>query len=115
MLFAAEIAEWKSKLLEAEADQKTPAQNSTFEHTADYSWVKFNCKEYRLGPIAARVVQCLHEAYQRGQPEMTGARLLEIAGAPDTSRRLQSFFRSNGAWKTLVVSPHKGRYRLNLP
>jgi hypothetical protein len=114
MLFAAEIAEWKSELLEAEADQNAPAQNSTFEHADDYSWVRFRCEEYRLGPVAAAIVECLHKAYQRGQPEMTGARLLEIAGAPGTSH-LRSFFRSNGAWKTLVVSPQRGRYRLNLP
>jgi hypothetical protein len=112
-LFAVDTAEWKSKLLEAEADQTAPSQDLAFDHAEDYSWVKFNGKLYRLGPIAARVVEALDAADQRGEPGMKGARLLEIAGAPDTSR-LRDFFRNTGVWNTLIVSPQKGWYRLNL-
>jgi hypothetical protein len=114
MLFAAEIAEWKSKLLEAEAARTVPAQDSAFQYSDDYSWVKFNGKECRFGPVAAPIVEALHAARKRGQPEMTGARLLEIAGAPLTSR-LRDYFKNTGAWKSLIVSRHKGRYQLNLP
>lgn len=65
---------------------------------------------YWLTPTQARVVKALKEAADEGVLDVSGDELLKAAGSD--SVKLSDLFRRSAAWGNLIVSVHRGYYRL---
>lgn len=88
---------------------------SWIQHSPDFATVVCNGVSYDLTPNQAACVRILHDALLNGTPTMRGPSVLSRAEV--LAERLVDVFRLPGgkrhpAWRTLVVSPSKGKYRL---
>lgn len=95
----------------------SPAESSDdrFIHNEDYTAVSLDGMPYVLTTNQAMVIKALHEAYQRRTYWLGKDYLLEDL-LETNSNRLRDTFKSNlEAWKNLIASDKRGRYRLNLP
>ena len=81
-----------------------------FNASTDYSHVRCNGQEFRLGPIQAQVVRILHAAATRGEPWQSGKALLGEAGS--RSLKMSDIFKSKKDWPLLIESNGRGAYRL---
>jgi hypothetical protein len=81
-----------------------------FNASADYSHIRCNAREFRLGPIQAQVVRILHAAAQRGEPWQSGKVVLGEAGS--RSLKMSDIFKSKKDWPLLIESNGRGAYRL---
>lgn len=83
-----------------------------FRHERDYRVVTMRGQEFHLGEKQALVIRFLHEASLRGDPWQEGKVIL---GKADSQlERIRDLFKSQKAWKELIKSDGKSRYRLNL-
>jgi hypothetical protein len=84
-------------------------------HSDDFRSVRWYGNEYAFTTMQAACVQILWQAWQRGAPEMSQARILEDAGS--ASERLRDVFDKgkHGAWGTMIVPGRKGAFRLGKP
>lgn len=89
-----------------------------FAHSNDYRSITFNGEDFQLTTAQAKVIEILHEHYERGTPFVGMGALKEV----DNSGALRDLFRKTEQGlrilQTLITSdgtPIKGLYRLNLP
>jgi len=100
-----------SKRATSEKAQRPAA--SDFRHSEDYMVVTIHGQEFRLTSVQAQVIELLHQAYEKGQPDLGSALILEKIERK--SSRLRDIFRSRpSAWKALVRITGRGLVRLNL-
>ena len=71
--------------------------------------VRINGTEYRFGDIQAKILRLLYNAGASGNPWQNGKQILQEAGSE--SYTLANVFKRNPAWKRLIVSDGRGRYR----
>ena len=81
-----------------------------FSASADYSHIRCNGREFRLGPIQVQVVRILHAAARRGDPWQSGKAVLWEAGS--RSLKISDIFKSKKDWPLLIESNGRGAYRL---
>lgn len=79
----------------------------------DFTCFLWRGREYKFGEMQARVIKRLWQARENGSPWVYGKYLLTDAGSG--SNKLQSIFNHNQDWRNIILSDHKGKYRLNLP
>jgi len=82
-----------------------------FSHSDDYISIVFHKKQYVLTPLQAKVVEILHQNYERGTPDVQHAYVLEKIDY--AGKRLRDIFKKSELWGTLIVSVRKGVCRLN--
>jgi hypothetical protein len=97
---------------EAEHGLISAERPEPFTHRPDYSEVSLNGALFTLGPLQASVVRQLHRAAMAGRPWMEGTELLAASGS--RSGRLVDLFKKQPNWRSLIVSDHKGNWRLNI-
>jgi len=91
-------------------------ENATLVSQDGRRSVKWRGQTFSFTPLQAAIVMKLHEALQKGTPEVSHALLLAEAGSD--SRRLRDVFKAGGglcAWGTLILTypkTHKGTARL---
>ena len=86
---------------------------SLFSHRNEFAEVFFDGRTYRFGPCQARVVHILHEASKTDSPWLHGKAVLGRAGSSCT--RMADLFKAKKAWRELILSDGRGKYRLNIP
>jgi len=80
-------------------------------HNEDFTSVRAGGAWHALGPKQAAVIRILKEAAETQEPWRDGKRLLADAGS--SLLRLVDLFKRKTAWRQLVMTDGKGRYRLN--
>ena len=75
-----------------------------------YREVQLNGEIFHFGPIQAEVIRVLHGAYLAGEPWQSGKAILTAAGSK--SMKMIDVFKSQPNWRRLIVSDHRGCYRL---
>jgi len=80
---------------------------------SDFSYIVFRGREHTFGETQAKIIKRLYLAYMDGNPWQYGKRLLADAGAG--SERIHSVFKGKNNWQEVIISDHRGRFRLNLP
>lgn len=84
-----------------------------FIYSPDYRYIKLRGEEFRLTSVQAQVIEILHRNFLQGKPEIGQYFILEELGRK-TSRLWYIFKSRREAWKKLIVSNHKGIFRLNI-
>ena len=85
-----------------------------FEYSPDYSSVSLRGKKFTLTPMQRHAVKILHEAWEKGRPEVgVNYILVELESG---AHRLIDIFKSNKeAYRALMrKGERRGSYRLNL-
>ena len=86
-----------------------------FRHSPDYLSIRFRGKAFSLTSQQAQVIELLHERFKQGIPWLGKERIFIDLRKEFYSGKLKDIFRSRKeAWKALVVSDKKGRYKLNV-
>ncbi len=80
---------------------------------SDFSYILLNGKEHIFGETQAKIIKSLYIAYESGNPWKYGKCLLAECGAG--SERIHSVFKGKNNWQEVILSDHRGRFRLNLP
>lgn len=80
---------------------------------SDFSYIVLRGREHTFGATQAKVIKRLYLAYMEGNPWQYGKHLLADVGS--ASERIHNLFRSKSDWQDVILSDHKGRFRLNLP
>ena len=80
---------------------------------SDFSYIVLRGREHTFGETQAKIIKRLYMAYIDGNPWQYGKRLLADAGAG--SERIHSVFKGKNNWQDVILSDHRGRFRLNLP
>ncbi len=89
------------------------AETPIFMHSPDYRSVNFRGKMFTFTSRQAQAVEILHEAYNRGTPDVGKTYILEALDSNTT--RLKDAFQKSEAWGTLIIQgKRKGLYRLNI-
>jgi len=91
-------------------DKDDGASSPDLVQENDYRIVKFRGRDFRLGPLQARVVKLLHDAQQRGEPWVYGKTLLHEAGSK--GRRVSDLFKAKKDWRQVIDTGRRGFYRL---
>lgn len=89
-------------------------KTETFSHSPDYRSVTHRGIRYPLTQQQAQAIKVLHEAYEEGNRELSGAFILEKIESAKSSRLRDVFRSSREAWTALIKQPRRGSYRLNL-
>jgi hypothetical protein len=98
-------------LLASPPGEPTPSEG--FLPGPDYREVWLRREKFILTTNQARVVELLHQSYQRGTPALSQGYVL--AELDIRSQRLSQVFRRSSAWGKLVVpADGRGMYRLDL-
>lgn len=84
-----------------------------FQHSHDYRWVKLRGREFTLTPPQAEIVGILHEAYDRGYPDVSWKTICTQV-RQSSPRHMSDAFRTVADWRELIVSRRKDTYRLNI-
>lgn len=80
---------------------------------SDFSYIVLHGREHTFGETQAKIIKRLYIAYMDGNPWQYGKHLLADAGAG--SERIHSVFKGKNNWQDIIISDHRGRFRLNLP
>ena len=81
---------------------------------AGFTCVRWHGAAYTFGPMQARIVRVLWEAWERGVPDVDQRWLLNEAGSD--SDRLLDVFRGHPAWGAMIAGGAvRGTYRLADP
>ena len=84
-----------------------------FWHAPDYSEVRLHGQSFPFtGPIQRAVVRILHAAAETSEPWCLGKTILQKAGSTDLNMRMVNLFGRHVAWKVLILSDGRGKYRL---
>lgn len=84
-----------------------------FWHTSDYSEVRLHGESFSFkGDINRAVIRLLHAAAQTSEPWRLGKTLLKEAGSTDLNMRMVNLFGRHPAWKVLILSDGRRKYRL---
>ena len=70
-------------------------------------------QEYKFGEQQAKVIKCLWQAREKGNPWMYGKRILKDIDS--SSYRIKDIFSHNKYWRRIIKSDQNGKYKLNLP
>lgn len=85
-------------------------------HSANFTSVKWDGVEFVFTTNQANCIRVLWQALESGATTLSGVEVLERAGVNRSDDRLDQVFRSQAglhpAWKVMVESPQKGKYRL---
>ncbi len=79
----------------------------------DFTCFLWRGREYKFGEMQAKIIKMLWQARENGSPWLYGKRMLTEIGSK--SNKLQNIFNRNQQWHNIIVSDHKGKYRLNMP
>lgn len=91
------------------ADNKEPV----FINSKDYHSVTLKGKSFTLTALQAKIIKILHEEYLKGTPSIGEDTILNEIDSQ--SSRLVDIFRSTrGAWEALIASDRRGVFRLNI-
>ena len=94
----------------------------SFVHNNDYRIITWNGKTYQVSPYASVVIQCLHQAHEKGICQLHAHEvfskieedeLIELSNKP----RISNYFRSGGAkelWDNGFIEHERGFYWLNI-
>lgn len=98
----------------SQSDLPTPnyAGNNT-RHSPDFASVIWFGEQFTFTMNQAACVKVLWEAWENKTPILGAAAILEAADISQS--RLDLVFRGHPAWRTMIVSPSKGRYCLKTP
>ncbi|GEM_PF-841878 len=89
------------------------ATGHVFTYLSDYSEVTLRGSVYRFtGDIQKAVIKLLHEAAGTANPWRSGKATLTNAGSTDAAMKMGNLFRAHPCWGTLLLSDHRGKYRL---
>lgn len=92
---------------------KETAEGDPFWHAPDYSEVKLRGELFIFtGDINRAVIRLLHAAAGTSEPWRLGKTLLMEAGSTDLNMRMVNLFGRHPAWKVLILSDGRGKYRL---
>ena len=97
---------------EKPAEDEAASPSPPFWHSPDYREVRLGPDSFHLGAIQAEVVRALHAAHLAGDPWQSGKLLLTAAGSK--SLKMVDVFKSQPGWRRLILSNHRGDYRLAL-
>lgn len=90
-----------------------PEDNGPFWHAPDYSEVRLNGRPFPFtGEVQRAAIRYLHEAAGSSEPWRPGKIVLQEAGSTDLSMRMVNLFGRHSAWKILILSDQRGKYRL---
>lgn len=104
--------------LRCEPAAPPPSPADDISHSEDFHSVKWYGTEHTFTTTQAACVEVLWEAWKKGTPEMSQAKILEKAGS--AGRRLRDVFDEgpkgmNPAWGKMIAKGKKGSYRLSPP
>ena len=87
-----------------------------FSHSPDYRSVTIKGQTFVLTTNQAAIVQCLHEAYDNGNPELSQAYVFERIGSSALNPRLNDTFKGKSEAKKALIATGKGKgtIRLNI-
>jgi len=83
---------------------------SRFKHSNHYRHIVCCEEDFHLGNIQAKVVERLHDAFEKGEPWVYGKVILHDVGSQ--CHRMRDVFKSQPQWRDLIESDGKGHYRL---
>jgi len=90
--------------------------NQSATHSDDFHSVIWFGTRYDFNATQSQVVRVLWENWEKGTPDVGKERLLEAIDPESRRDRVDTVFRGNPAWKTMIVpASRKGNYRLNEP
>ena len=78
----------------------------------DFTCFIWHGKEYKFGETQGKVIKCLWEARETGNPWVYGKRILRDIDS--TCFRIKDIFGKNKYWRRIIVSDNKGKYKLNI-
>jgi hypothetical protein len=82
-----------------------------FTHTIDYRCISLDGKVYTFGAKQAHCIRLLHEAWQRGTPDVAE----DFLASEILDTKWPDLFRRHPAWNTVIVQgDEEGTVRLNL-
>lgn len=89
--------------------------NIDFSHSNDYSRIKHNGIDYKLGPVQAAVIIIMHKASDQGDGWCNGRAMLSEITCD--SKRMQDVFKqkANRDWKPLFERDFRGNIRIRRP
>jgi len=79
----------------------------------DFTCFIWHGREYNFGEQQAKVIKCLWQARENGQPWMYGKTILK--NIDSSMDRIKDIFGRNKYWRRIIISNNKGKYKLNLP
>jgi DNA-binding response OmpR family regulator len=92
---------------------ETKNNGAAFWHTPDYSELRLHGMHYHFkGDIQRAAIGFLHAAATTNEPWRLGKVVLQKAQSTDLSMRMVNLFGRHPAWRVVVVSDGRGKYRL---
>lgn len=89
------------------------SDDGSFWHAPDYSEVRLNGQSFLFtGDIQREAIRYLHDAATSSEPWRSGKTVLKAAGSKDLNMRMVNLFGRHAAWKVLILSNARGKYRL---
>lgn len=101
-----------SCLLVLTASDSNAVAEVEFAHSESYSSVRWRGREFELTEAQAGVVRNLHRARESGIEWVSTRDAL--ADVDTGATRVSDVFKGSPAWKSLVITAHRGRYRLDI-
>ena len=99
-----------------EGDRLDENLGTGFSHSPDYRSVTKNGKNYSLSTNQAAIVECLHETFKNGNPEVSQDYIFERIGSSANNPRMRDTFKSNLEAKEdlIATGETKGAFRLKI-
>jgi len=92
---------------------ETKQNGAAFSHTPDYSEIRLQGVPYHFkGDIQRAAIGFLHAAAGTDEPWRLGKVVLQKAQSTDLSMRMVNLFGRHPAWRVVVLSDGRGKYRL---
>jgi len=88
-----------------------PANESSTSREPCFRSVRLGHEIHHFGSVQSSVIQLLYRAAAQGRPWRNGKQLLRDAGSQCYT--LSNLFKRKPAWRLVIVSDGRGRYRLN--
>ena len=89
-------------------------EHEVFTHSQDYTTVTIRGQSFVLSKNQAKCIKILHEALKQDPPWLSREAINQKIRGGKKGRVPDLFRDKSDAYKALVDSPHKGKYRLNV-
>jgi hypothetical protein len=112
---AAEISSAEQSEFRQNSSQHLDGTDQSARHAIDFASVYWFGVCYVFTPNQAACVRVLWEAWENRTPSVGRLTIIDQVGVDRSDERLDLVFRNHPAWNTMIISPSKGRYSLNVP
>lgn len=93
----------------------SPPEDGSFWHSEDYRSIRWQNRFFTLRLEQAEVIKMLDQARTKSSPDVSWARIkLHLENLQRYPEYMKDIFRDSQLWGTLIKSPSRGIYRLDL-